>query len=83
MTEVTCKITVQYQYYFQLSEKCLKNNISHRLLHYLENRRILTDYQHGFSPKHSTASATLHLANHVYESLEDKENVLGMFLNIF
>ena len=62
--------------------KIFEKAISTRLVNYLQNNSLLADCQHGFRSKHSTETAILQFINNVYQYLESKFFVAGIFLDL-
>lgn len=62
--------------------KVFEKIIAHRLINYLESHKLLIDQQHGFRANHSTETAILQLVSNVYRGLEEKLNILGIFLDL-
>lgn len=62
--------------------KIFEKVIVARLVKYLEENQILSQYQHGFRANHSTETAILQFVNNIYKSLEDKLYVVGVFIDL-
>lgn len=62
----------------KIFEKC----IASRLTNYLESNNLLTDSQHGFRQNRSTETALLQFTSNIYKSLNDKNLVAGIFLDL-
>lgn len=70
---------VALQSHFAKIFECCLNK---RLSSYLEKYKILTQHQHGFRSKLSTSTALDAALQHVYEGLNNKETVLGLFFDM-
>lgn len=53
-----------------------------RLSGFLTKFNILNHHQHGFRPHHSTAMAILELVNNIYESFENNQYTVGVFVDL-
>lgn len=62
--------------------KIFEKIIVTRLIKYLEDNKLLTQYQHGFRANHSTETAVLHFVNNIYKALEQKLYVAGVFIDL-
>lgn len=62
--------------------KIYEKIIAARLINYLEKHTILTPYQHGFRPNRSTETAILQFVNDIYNFLEAKFYVVGIFIDL-
>ena len=62
--------------------KLFEKAISTRLINYLELNKLLVGSQHGYRSYHSTETAILQFINNVYQSLENKLYVAGIFLDL-
>lgn len=62
--------------------KIFEKAISNRLKNYLETNGLISKYQHGFRSNHSTESAILQFTNNIYTSLERKQYVVGVFMDL-
>ena len=58
-------------------EKCMYT----RLLDHLMENNLITSSQHGFLPNHSTETAIIQFINRIYNSLENKKVVAGVFID--
>ena len=48
----------------------------------MENNNLLTDNQHGFRAGRSTETAILQFTHNVYQYLENKHHLIGIFLDL-
>jgi hypothetical protein len=62
--------------------KLLEKLMFIRLYKYLETNNILYQYQFGFRPKHSTCLALIDVVDGIYEQLDQRSNVCGMYLDV-
>lgn len=62
--------------------KVIEKVISARLINFLEANKLLSNCQHGFRKNRSTESALLNFTSNVYKCLEEKLNVIGIFLDL-
>lgn len=62
--------------------KIFEKIIVTRLIKYLEDNKLLTQYQHGFRANHSTETAVLHFVNNIYKAPEQKLYVAGVFIDL-
>ena len=62
----------------KILEKCMYN----RLFNFLNQFNIICNNQFGFRPKHSTSSALLSFIDNVVKSLDNKEVLLSLFLDL-
>lgn len=62
--------------------KIFEKVITSRLVSFLENKNLLTDSQHGFRAGRSTETAILQFTKNVYQSLEKKHYLIGIFLDL-
>lgn len=62
-------------HFAKIFESCFND----RLTNFLESNLIITKYQNGFRAKHSTGTALDNALQHIYDSLNAKETVLGLF----
>ena len=62
--------------------KILEKLVYNRLLSFLDKNCILYDKQFGFRKKVSTSMALIHLIDKITEALDNKEHVLGVFLDV-
>lgn len=53
-----------------------------RLTTYLEKNNLLSKYQNGFRAERSTESALNMAVDHIYQALNDKKMVLGLFFDM-
>jgi hypothetical protein len=53
-----------------------------RLYHYLEQQKVFVNEQHGFRSKTSTETAAFSLLNTILVSLDKKNIVGGLFLDL-
>lgn len=62
--------------------KVFEKIITSRLVTFFENNSLLIDSQHGFRAGRSTETAILQFINNVYQCLEKKHHVVGVFLDL-
>lgn len=62
--------------------KIVEKTLSVRLIDFLEKNNLLVNSQHGFRKDRSTDTALLDFTQYVYRCLEDKINVVGLFLDL-
>ena len=62
--------------------KLFEASYSVRLVNFLETFNLLTNNQNGFRGKKSTNTAILQCLEFVYEALNNRENVLGLFYDL-
>lgn len=62
--------------------KLIEKVVANRLLSFLEKYNILTSYQHGFRPGHSTETASTQCLNHVYKKLDEGFYVVTMLFDL-
>ena len=62
--------------------KVFEKVIASRLATFLENNNLLSDYQHGFRAGRSTETAILQFTSNVYQYLEKKHYLVGVFLDL-
>lgn len=62
--------------------KVFEKVINARLIKYLEDNNLLTDSQHGFRTRRSTETAIFHFTSNVYHFLEQKQFLIGIFLDL-
>ena len=62
--------------------KIVEKAITKRLVEFLENNKLLSDSQHGFRKNFSTETALHQFVNRVYKYLDEKTNVVGVFLDL-
>ena len=59
--------------------KVFESCFNKRLTQFLENNSILSRYQNGFREGHSTNTALDYALQHIYDCLNNRESVLGLF----
>ena len=64
--------------YSKIFEKCL----AERLLNFLKLTSIISPQQFGFQKKKSTSDALLNFVEDIYESLNERENSLSIFVDL-
>lgn len=62
--------------------KVYEKAVSCRLASFLDNNNLLTDYQHGFRQNRSTETALIQFTSHLYNYLDTKFHVAGVFLDL-
>lgn len=62
--------------------KIFEKVITSRLVSFLENKNLLTDSQHGFRAGRNTETAIIQFTKNVYQSLEKKHYLIGIFLDL-
>lgn len=62
--------------------KIMEKAISTRLVNFLENNNLLSNSQFGFRQNRSTESALIQFVNNVYNCLEEKLFVAGVFIDL-
>jgi hypothetical protein len=60
----------------------LEKVVYNQLLNYLESNKLLDNEQHGFRPGKSTITAAISFIESIIDSVDRKENVIGIFLDI-
>ena len=60
-------------------DKLLERLVCNRLTDFLNHNNILYNYQFGFRKKHSTSLALIDTIDKIYEYLDKKENVIGIY----
>ena len=63
--------------------KVLKRIVYNRLYKYLYEESLLYSKQFGFQKGHSTDHAIVHLVDQIYESFENDNYTLGVFIDLF
>ena len=63
-------------------DKLLERLVCNRLTDFLNRYNILYDYQFGFRKKHSTSLALIDTIDKIYEYLDKKENVIGIYFDL-
>ena len=63
-------------------DKILEKLIHKRLMHFINKNDILYENQFGFRPKHSTNLAVLELIDTIYQNLDKKHYVAGIYLDL-
>ena len=51
-------------------------------MNFLNEHNILNENQFGFRSKHSTTLANLELVDTIYRNLDEKQTVLGVYLDL-
>ncbi len=62
--------------------KILEKIVSRRLLFFLEEHNILSKWQFGFRPGHSTVHPMTHFINHITEALNKKQHTIAIFCDL-
>ncbi len=62
--------------------KILEKIVYNKLVVYIENNNLLSDYQFGFRKQHSTVHPMLHFMNHVSAALEAKKHTIAIFCDL-
>ena len=63
-------------------DKLLERLVWNRLTDVLNHNNILYNYQFGFRKKHSTSLALIDTIDKIYEYLDKKENVIGIYFDL-
>ena len=63
-------------------DKLLERLVCNRLTDFLNRYNILYDYQFRFREKHSTSLALIDTIDKIYEYLDKKENVIGIYFDL-
>ena len=53
-----------------------------RLSDFLENNKILYEYQFGFRKNYSTSQAVMEVVDSIYQSWDNHEITMGIFLDL-
>ena len=64
------------------AHKLLEKLMNRRLLQFLEHHNIIYNCQFGFRKHHSTTSALIEVIDNIYRQLDNKEFVLGTYLDL-
>jgi hypothetical protein len=64
------------------SKIIIKKIMHKRLLSFLKNHSIISNKQHGFCKGKSTHTAVAEFTKRVYKSLDEKEIIIGLFLDL-
>lgn len=62
--------------------KIFEKNLNKRLIDYLTQNNIILDNQFGFVQGKSTSDAMYDSLNHIYEEIDRRNSVLGMFFDL-
>jgi hypothetical protein len=62
--------------------KILEKIVSSRLLFFLDTNNILTKWQFGFRPNHSTAHPMTHFMNFITETFNEKKHAVAIFCDL-
>ena len=62
--------------------KIAEKAVHRQLLHYLESSHLLCEVQSGFHPGHSTQDLLLHITNSWRKSIDNREAVGAIFLDM-
>src|SRR6188768_3865486 len=62
--------------------KVFEKIVAKRIISFLSKYAIISDNQFGFRPNHSTTTALLSTIDEIYNSIDDNNFVLGIFLDI-
>jgi len=65
-----------------LFHKILEKLMASRLTKFITANSLLNDYQFGFRRHHSTSLALIDVIDNVYSHLDNKEYVLGIYLDL-
>ena len=63
--------------------KVLEGIMYNQLYKYLCEEKLLNSKQFGFQKGHSTDHAIVHLVDQIYESFENDNYILGVFIDLF
>ncbi len=62
--------------------KMLEKIFVHRLDHFIDKHRLLSDHQHGFRANRSTSMAVMELVEDISSSMDNNEYTVGVFLDL-
>ena len=62
--------------------KILESAMYRRVMNYLNMNNILNSHQYGFRKKHSTFMTILELINKIFQSFENNEYTIGIFIDL-
>jgi len=62
--------------------KIIEKIVSLRLLKFFDQNSILSQWQFGFRPRHSTLHPMVHFMNHVSEALNKKQHAIAIFCDL-
>ena len=62
--------------------KILEKLMANRILKFLNINSVLYNYQSGFRRNYSTTLALIDVVENIYDSLDNKEHVLGIYLDL-
>ena len=63
-------------------DKILEKIMHARLYNYLNSNNLLYSYQFGFRRNHSTGLALIDVVDQIYQSLDNHEKVIGIYLDL-
>ena len=75
------KSVITYVCHYSFS-KILEKLIYRRLIKFIENNKILTKHQYGFSDNRSTELAIIELIDRITKTIDKGEYTLGIFLDL-
>ena len=61
--------------------KLLERLMYNRLISFINQQKLLNKFQFGFRSQHSTNLALIYLVDKIAKAIDDKEIVLGVFLD--
>ncbi|RWR98458.1 ORF2-like protein, partial [Dinothrombium tinctorium] len=62
--------------------KLMEFFINEKIIEFLDENKILPDYQHGFVKRKSTFTNLLHISNYIFHTIEKKSTVDVIYLDI-
>ncbi len=62
--------------------KVLEKIVNNRLYNFFHKNNLLSPFQFGFRPKHSTVHPMMHLVKHVSEALNNKKYTIAIFCDL-
>jgi len=62
--------------------KIFEKIVANRLMQFLNQNSILSQWQFGFRPRHSTLHPMVHFVNHISEALNKKHHAIAIFCDL-
>ncbi len=62
--------------------KIMEKIVSRRLMEFLNNHNILSQWQFGFRPRHSTVHPKMHFINHISDALDNEKHSIAIFCDL-
>jgi len=62
--------------------KIMEKIVANRLLKFFDQHSVLSQWQFGFRPRHSTLHPMVHFMNHVSEALNKKQHTIAIFCDL-